>query len=192
MSRPCALPFTEGITTVHFITFVVTEEKPTVEMVAKTLEPFRETQENPYGHWDWFALGGRYTGLLIPHNIENTLTSGPALEPEEAFMGRLSEETGVQFTRPQHTGPGVDALQCGNLAEYPTPDAVVVAGEWHEPPAWLIVLRMHELGIDLGTLMSAEELATAREMMQQWAVEVKGLIGANCCQCWLSIVDCHI
>jgi hypothetical protein len=170
---------------VHFITFVLTEEKPTQEVLAKALEPFRETPENRYSHWDWFALGGCFAGLLIPHNIKSTLSAGAASEPGEAYLRWRSEES-------QYTDPGVDALQCGNLAEYPTPDAVVVDGEWYEPEARLIALRMHELGIDLGTLMSAEELAAAHELTQQWAEDVKGLIGATGRQCWLSIVDCHI
>jgi len=95
----------------HFIAFVVTNEKPTEAVLAAAMAPFGPDVLGDDHKWGWWGLGGRYTGLLIPHNIANTIKGKPdAMPPWER------RDDGLRG--PGKTGPGVDALQHSNL-KYP-------------------------------------------------------------------------
>jgi hypothetical protein len=52
------------LTHMHFITFVITEEKPTQEILHAKLDKFIRVP----GRLDWFTLGGRYTGQIESNN----------------------------------------------------------------------------------------------------------------------------
>jgi hypothetical protein len=102
----------------HFFAYVVTEEKPTDAVLAKVMAPFMPDALGNDHKLDWYALGGRYTGLLIPHQMANTIKG--------SFIG----------DGPGRTGPGVDALQHSNLKHPYTETracaaAVVLGGEWY-------------------------------------------------------------
>jgi hypothetical protein len=59
----------------HFAVAVVTQEKPTESMLADALAPF-----GPAGaaeaKWDWYALGGRFSGHLLRHGRHRYRWSG--------------------------------------------------------------------------------------------------------------------
>lgn len=101
----------------HFAAYVITAERPTPEVLAKVLEPFK------FDKFDWYALGGRYTGNVIPADGADTLTgkdepSGFELKMQE-LCTEMREESGadLKFVRDGVShGPGVDACQIQNMA----------------------------------------------------------------------------
>jgi hypothetical protein len=112
----------------HFLTLVISDEKPTEELLKKWLSPFVPEK------LDFYALGGRYTGLFIPREIENTVTGGPDVPEAELALAAMSEEIGVKSERPGFCGSGVDALQVKNFdGAGAGPMAVVKDGKWFEP-----------------------------------------------------------
>lgn len=88
------------------------------------------------GYWDDWALGGRHTGKLIPHDVADTVTGGNlGMETDLIFAGVLENAVGdgdVTLQIPSDTGPGVDACRYSNLKELPfVPNAVVlIDGHW--------------------------------------------------------------
>jgi hypothetical protein len=61
---------------VHFAVLLVTDEKPTQEILEKTLVQFGPADQE---YWDSWEFGGRFSGNLIPVVFENVLTAGPEL-----------------------------------------------------------------------------------------------------------------
>jgi hypothetical protein len=107
---------------VHFAVLVVTKDKPTERVLARALRPFGPRTVRP--KWNWYALGGRFSGVLHPLDVADTVTGGLEYPDDE-----LS-----QATDPRHkTGSGIAALirrnlECIELA----PGVVVWDGRWHE------------------------------------------------------------
>jgi len=79
----------------HFLVLVVLDELPRVDLweprVAQALEPFRETEHNPDSKWDWWKLGGRWSGSL--------LSAGPQLKGELGVLGSQSDPDGCDLCR---------------------------------------------------------------------------------------------
>src|SRR5215469_11474256 len=90
----------------HFVTFVVTDTKPTEEMLENMLRPF-----GPKGldRFDYWALGGRFSGQVIPHDLADTITGGPDVSSAELkIMNELAACWDVVLHSPgSKPGPGV-------------------------------------------------------------------------------------
>jgi hypothetical protein len=77
----------------HCVVLVVTDEKPTKAVLQRALDPFGPRllsdarNEDYIKKWDGWALGGRWSGHLIPYEFNNTVTGGP--EVPELEQARL-------------------------------------------------------------------------------------------------------
>jgi hypothetical protein len=192
----------------HFITFVVTDAKPTEDVLAAALEPFRPSWEGGNGKWDWWKLGGRYTGLLIPDDPENdSITGGCAITPIEARMAEHDAEAGLQTKHHGRTGPGVDALRFYDIKELLAgiPAAVVIGGQWYAPPPAPELMAR-------GTLRKLQQIAPGfsppprddaaefdkkceeqeADICAWWLGEIKPRLDRCCGGTWLAVVDCHV
>ena len=174
----------------HFFALVVTEEKPTEEVIGKVLKPF-----GPDGgrRWDHWALGGRYTGNLIPLDLPNTLTGGPDVPEVEMVLDRMSREAGLRAVRSERPGPGVDALQLQNLKRiHPgvAPLAVVAGDNWYECEVHPIEPLAQALGLQIR--MRPEELDAERSAVARWLDEVRALLESVPEEHWLAVIDCHV
>jgi hypothetical protein len=150
------------------------------------------------GHFDGAALGGRYTGLICPHSIENTITGGWAVQPVEAVLA-------VHGARqPGHTGRGVDAAQFKNIRSLNgiIPAAVVVGGVWYGAPLApeLMAREMAEVFRSHGVPFQLNESAQfAAKCIEQeaaiekwWRCKAIPALDRGGPDHWLSILDCHI
>lgn len=168
----------------HFVGLVITEERPTEEVLSKALVQFGPDGE---GKWDWWTLGGRYTGNLRPLELENTMTGGPDL-PHIEMM--LIKTMGAKL--PGRTGPGVDALRHKNLAGVYNellPHAVVFNGQWHECEVISVESLARGLGFDVN--IPAKELKTERAGMRRWITRFDALMSDVPAESWISVIDCH-
>jgi hypothetical protein len=115
---------------VHFAALIITDKKPTQDVLEKALVHFGPYHQR---HWLGWALGGRYTGNLIPIEPENTVTGA---RPELTDLEKRQAQYGLPPARGQErTGPGVDALQRKKLESVYKgflPHAVVLQDQWHE------------------------------------------------------------
>src|SRR5215469_1328975 len=126
-----AIPMKE--VTVHFPLFVITDRKPSMEMLESLLQPLRgEVEEG--GRFDCWALGGRYTGQVIPYHLADTVTGGPDVGDDElAILRELADCWNVDL-RPPVSKPstGVDVARFDNIKTLEiVPDAILINGEWH-------------------------------------------------------------
>ena len=184
----------------HFVLYVVTEDRPTEEALAAALAPFGPEGE---ARWDSWVLGGRYTGNLMPHDIENTVTGGPEVSDAEFSLIRLfetvlpderhSEEKAGKLvsTRPGRTGLGVDALQICNLKEIPEigPFAILVDGKWHQCGTYPILDMFKRYHLDVKS--SVAEIAQDQDALTAWREQVCELMDRVPLTHWLAVVDCH-
>lgn len=145
----------------HFAAYVITAERPTPEVLEAALAPFREQK------FDWYALGGRYSGNIIPIEGADTLTGSDEPHPFELKMQELlvemREESGgdLKFVRDGVShGPGVDACQIQNIESLRgrggAPLAVIVGGEWHQCPVYPIEASLRARGIPVDDIMEPE------------------------------------
>lgn len=100
----------------HYVALVISEQRPIPEVLHKALGPFGPEGK---GRFDYYVLGGRYRGNLIPHYPQcNNTMMGDAMSPEDRrgrFLAELTMDNPKNARHPERTGPGVDALQLGNL-----------------------------------------------------------------------------
>jgi hypothetical protein len=173
----------------HFVILVVTEQKPTEEILAKALEPFADK-------WDGWWLGGRWSGNLIPYDIDNTITGGPNVPDAELVLQRLARQSGCSFslgTGMIKTGPGCDALQLKNLKRSNLEFlAVVLNGKWHQAEVTPVEdlfrsLQLH--GVDVRE--SPGQFDTERVALERWRLEFDALMDQVLEEHWVSAVDCH-
>ena len=147
----------------HFFVLVVTEEKPTTEVISKALAPFGPDGED---EWEWWEFGGRYSGSLIALDPDNTVSVRP---------GRL--------------GRGVDALQVKNFdaTTADAPFAVILDGVWYECEVFPTEASDRALGIE----MTPEERDAERAAVARWTAKVETLLSSVPGEYWLAVVDCH-
>src|ERR1700730_14367193 len=81
----------------HFVTFVITDAKPTEQMLEHLLLPFGPEGEDRLDHC---ALGGRYSSQLIPYDFGNTITGGADLSSEELEILAALGGSGVFDAKP--------------------------------------------------------------------------------------------
>jgi hypothetical protein len=118
----------------HFITFVITESKPTDALLSDALEPF-----GPDGSakWDAWTLGGRYSGNIPVKRLEDTLTGGDEIPDSDLVLMDMLSGEGLRMERPGHRRAGVDAAQIRNIdfdSFRHNPFALVFNGDWHGCP----------------------------------------------------------
>jgi hypothetical protein len=154
---------------------------------------FRSTR-NPKARWDWFQVGGRWTGTFTGYDPEkdgsNTetcfLCRGTGLRDDAIGTQMRLEDPGYKCNGCQGTGKAVkwptgwrkydgDVMPVSMLPGDFVPYALVTPdGEWHERAT------MGWWGCSSG-IMRPEE----------WRKRAGGLLAANR-ECWAVAVDCHI
>jgi hypothetical protein len=115
----------------HAMALVITENKPTKEVLEATFAPFGKRALGCLAKWYWYGLGGRFGGSLIP-KIHNQWKGG---QPRGYFLRR-----NYRHNTPGKTELGVDALQMKNFKQCRIncpPRAVLLNGKWHEADATL-------------------------------------------------------
>ena len=118
---------------------------------------------NPNSKWDWWAIGGRWSGRVL--NTTETIE-----HPEEK---RTEQWITPAWT--EHTG-GEDIVQKQDLTAYHGTFAVLTAaGEWHEAG------RMGWFG-----------MITDEKDPNDWDAQAKALVEAADPEDWLVVVDVHI
>ena len=76
----------------HFLTYVVVPpgyDGDPVEYVERALEPFYEEDGNPSAFWDWYQIGGRWSGHLSP-------SYNPTTDPRNIETCNLCGGTGTR------------------------------------------------------------------------------------------------
>jgi hypothetical protein len=161
----------------HFSVLVICDQKPTEKVLGEILAPFIPEK------FDWWTLGGRYTGHLTPHDLDNTITGGdndiPAGEVAMAQMVAKATDGMATFERPSGIprGDGVDALQLTNLKKYGAPCVRVIKdGKFFEAfePDTMAANRQ----------LTEEEL----EHFRRWLPALMSDVGDHE---WLAVIDCH-
>lgn len=72
----------------HFRALVITDE-PSIAPIEKLLAPYEESDANPNSKWDWWQLGGRYTGQLV--SKASGVVGEPGLMTEPASPGTCDQ-----------------------------------------------------------------------------------------------------
>lgn len=77
----------------HFLTYVLVpgSTKNVEKAVAKALAPFQEGELDSRGWWDWYQIGGRWSGCLSEYD--------PEKDPKNIEKCDLCEGTGVRDDR---------------------------------------------------------------------------------------------
>jgi hypothetical protein len=170
----------------HFAVAVVTEEKPTEAMLADILAPFGPAAGTE-AKWDWQVLGGRFSGLLGPHGIGGTITSGPECPDDEFYFIPIDDP-----------GPGVDALQNRNLETYywhVPPRVLVINGQWLEAPPLVVDFGggLRPFAFYLGDIDPLAPIVSSREVRRadDWFERFYGVLDGLPDDRWISILDCR-
>jgi hypothetical protein len=168
----------------HFVGFVITEQKPSEDVLAKVLHSFRSSREGGKGHWDWWTLGGRWSGRMIPLSLDNTVTGGadvPAIE------GRLRPLGATHFVT--QSDQGVDIVQISNIKEGFAPYVLIIDGQWHkcdDDARSALVVQSFNAMLGGAPPSDTDEAALAR-----WDEEWKSLMDHVPADHWLSVIDFH-
>lgn len=161
----------------HFPVLVISEQKPTEKVLGEILAPFMPEK------FDWWTLGGRYTGNLTPFDFDNTITGGDTDLPagEEMLVQMIAEASNGKSTleRPScyGRGNGVDALQLSNLKSGFAFLRVVMNGKFLEAP--IAPEDMFSIGKPLGR--------KSRKQAERWFSELPIVYDDQ----WAAVVDCH-
>jgi hypothetical protein len=147
---------------------------------------------------DWYGIGGRFTGALIPKPAATTgKVYGDAMPDVEArVLGALGER-GVPASRSMGKGPGVDQLRLHDLeriAELPA--AVIIDGTRHGyelDPAETAALLAAHLGVYSSRDTEAHDAAlkSAHRKMDEWAGEMNRLLNEVDPNALITIIDSH-
>ena len=171
----------------HFAVLVISNEKPTERHLGKLLAPFLPSE------FDWWALGGGYTGNLIPFDLGETITAGPAVPSIEIQLA--SRVPGLRMP-PGRPGPGVDALRAGNLKKGITTIAIVnkhgawVSADIDAQEEFLLASMSDYFP---GVRQGIDEQVSARRARaaHDWRVRFDALVADVSSDDWFAIVDCH-
>jgi hypothetical protein len=169
----------------HFAVAIVTKEKPTEAILAETLAPFGPAA-GIEAKWDWLALGGRFSGLLCPKQIADTVTGGVEYPDDELPLMPI-----------RRCGPGVDALQNGNLESFNwtvPPRVLVTDGQWLEAEPLTVDYGGPPLrSLYLGDIDPSAPVLSVPEMLltDDWFERFYGILDNLPNERWLSIVDCR-
>lgn len=180
----------------HFLVYVITGQKPGTAEVGRLLAPYDENLPgNQQAKWDWYQIGGRWSGALTPDY-------DPAQDPANVEVcpichgsGQRDDELGREARRdnPDYTCNGCDGK--GRAVKWPTawrqvdgnqrqikdidwtrvkPSfAVVKDGHWAEKG------RMGMFGVVDGEA-------------DDWPQTFKALVASVLPEHWVTVVDCHV
>jgi hypothetical protein len=182
----------------HFPIFTITSDPPTELVLNAVLAPFYCDK------LDWHTLGGRYSGLLIPHRDAETMSGGCRAPEWEQRLDFIDQLGGGKTCKPGQSGPGVDALRIGDLKDIHlrgAPSALVMDDKWHAGSP-CPNLQAIEMGSRYGLLADADikkmisgvdanVLQRERDAVQGWGETVFNLLCAVDKDGWLAVVDCH-
>ena len=144
----------------HFSCYVMhRSDRNPQETVSNLIEPYRETDNS--GHWDWFQIGGRWTGALDGYDPEKDPSNhkpcdlcngtGKRQNPPNIGAGNYPcngcESTGTMFVWPTSFKPHEGDTQPISIVyagmKFKTQKGSVIylpcafvdlQGEWHESP----------------------------------------------------------
>ncbi|MFZ1106825.1 MAG: hypothetical protein WAN43_00570 [Rhodomicrobium sp.] len=181
-------PALYGVTVMHFLALVISDEKPTEALLKDWVSPFMPEK------LDRWALGGRYTGLLEPLQLTDTITGGPDCPAIELALSSVMEKAAggdVKVMRPGMRGPGVDALRVGNLkSSAAKPSAILKGGRWfeqsEEAQAACLLLRNSRL------FANVQLTNKQRSAMDIWDSKIHELVSDVRLDQWFSAIDCHV
>lgn len=98
----------------NFPFFVITAERPTQATLENLLAPY-QGDDFSGAMFDWFGLGGKFSGLLKVKDIASTITGGFDMSPiEMRLMGEV-ERCGWKVDAPTAMGDGCDAATLDNI-----------------------------------------------------------------------------
>jgi hypothetical protein len=164
---------------------VITDEVPTKGSMASLMAPYHD-------QWDWYQVGGRWTGLLTgykpdedPANIEVCdLCNGTGVRNDTVAQELRREGPTLKCHGCQGKGMRVrwwfapyakDSIQVKELDSKGLPPtlAVLKDGKWYERDEWW-----------------AEE-AVANAKLEEWKAKFENLTANLPASAWSTIVDCH-
>ena len=140
----------------HYCVIVITDERnPSTDAVAALMEPHRE-DENCNGHWDWYQIGGRWTGKFdgfVPADDPSyyetcKICGGTGMRNDQAdrehrlmhpeYTCNGCNGTGKSLKWPtQYPSHPEDFRRVANIWHISTPYSFVTPdGEWHEKESW--------------------------------------------------------
>ena len=179
----------------HFSVLVVTEKKPDEKLLHKLFAPYEENGENEKQKWDWYQVGGRWTGHLSDYDPEKDPSNMVACKFCKG-TGMRNDEVGIEARseNPSYTcnscdGKGEhlkwptnwvpcdqDSIQVKDLSKNIEPTfAILKDGEWLERG-------------EMGWFAMVSNKKDKDEWQKQFNETLKALPKNN----WLTIVDCHI
>jgi hypothetical protein len=180
----------------HSLVLLITEKRPTPAVIDKAMKPFCNCKE-PGFHYDWYGLGGRYSGNLEPISPDEAIV-GDATAPKfetrlfEMLSG-LTTEGGEPITihSTSRKGNGADACQIGNLANIGglSCAAFITDHGQHTCPTFNFARNLAAMGVK----DNRPELEIAQEtrVLAAWDALVLAVLETTPPDHWLSILDCH-
>jgi hypothetical protein len=177
-------------------------------VIGDSPEQRARTAETMFGRPDWAAIGGRYTGSLIP--IPGATTArvyGDALPNiEAAFHGWFADMDmdGVGFHRHTCGGPGVDQVRRRDLDVAATIDGFLppivldADGTLHnvgltiEETAYATAAAIQRMGIHLETSMTDADAAVIAAKDAAWGKRVTEILAGTDHGALVTVVDIHM
>lgn len=191
----------------HFCVLVLapgdTPEAEVEMIVAELLEPYRESETcfEDGTRWDWYQIGGRWTGALDPSynpetdsvNVETCPQCGGTGHRDD-FLGQRARERDSSYTCNGCGGEGSrvkwptqwkrfkgDMRPANEVPVDFTPYALVTPdGRWHERA------RMGWFGVTIENEDGEEE-----QPIEEWKTTVQALLGEHI-DTIAVVVDCHV
>jgi hypothetical protein len=181
----------------HYSLLLITETKPDEKMIEQALAPFYECEDNENSKWDWYQIGGRFSGKLDPDY-------DPEKDPHNIETCNLCQGTGMR----------TDALGRAERAKDPTYSCNACSGagkrlKW--PTQWATDIGNQLQVKDLKEKADLNSFAYLRDGQwvergemgwwavvanekdeSKWAEEQKALIASLNKTDWLTVIDCHI
>ena len=169
-------------------------------MLESLLQPFRgevEGEVEEGARFDWWALGGRYSGQVIPYDLTDTMTGGPGVSDDElAILGELADCWGIDVRPPVSTpGAGVDVARFDNIKTLEiVPDAILINGEWHRN-GYEAIANLADWREEAEALLRNPEIEQQVEaekvMLSTWGRRRRNLLDRQPPTAWLAVIDCH-
>lgn len=183
----------------HFLTLVITPQKPDDTELAKILSPWYEgdSERNENARWDWWMVGGRWSGFL-------QLDYDPAEDPRNIETCDLCKGTGKRNDGPGQQQRRIDpTYTCngcggkGKAVKWPTQWAQDVPGnqcQIKDLPAGVrpSLAVVHEGKWYERGKMGWFGVVHNEKPDDQWNEEHAKLIKGLPPETWLTVVDCHI
>jgi hypothetical protein len=187
----------------HTLVLLITEERPTPGVIDKAMKPFFNEDGYPY---DWYGLGGRFSGLLEPISPDEAIVGSDAA-PEfethikEIMSGRLKDGWSVfgppdgaatTIHTPSSKGTGADACQIGNIANIGALQCSALINDHglHKCPVFPMAQLLAALG-PKGDTRPALEIAQENRVATAWDALVLAILETTPPERWVSVLDCH-